>query len=69
MINYSLGWPCDCCDDWKDSSEGYIVLRNGQRICQQCYKRKQITQQILSAKRKKLRAPALPPRVTQAVPY
>ncbi|NJK74993.1 MAG: hypothetical protein HC786_02290 [Richelia sp. CSU_2_1] len=69
MINYSLGWPCDCCDDWKDSSENYIVLRNGQRICRQCYNRKQRTQLILSAKRKKLGTPTLPLRATQTVPY
>ncbi|MGL5064296.1 MAG: hypothetical protein ACRC62_30280 [Microcoleus sp.] len=66
MINYSLGWHCGCCDDWKDASEKSIVLRNGQRICQQCSDRKQRTQQLLARKRK-LKAPALPPKVTPTI--
>ncbi|MCC3404203.1 MAG: hypothetical protein JGK17_01030 [Microcoleus sp. PH2017_10_PVI_O_A] len=67
-MNYLLSWPCGCCDDWKDSSESCVVLRNGQRICQSCYDRKYKNQKQ-SARRRRSNIPVSPQTVTETVPY
>ncbi|MEK0179224.1 hypothetical protein [Microcoleus anatoxicus] len=68
MINYLLGWPCGCCDDWKDISENSIVLRSGQHICQSCYDRKLKTQK-LAARRKRAKISVSDQTVLQTLPH
>jgi len=67
-MNYLLSWPCGCCDDWKDNSESCVLLRSGQRICQQCYDRKYKTQKLF-ARRKSSKLSVSQPTVTQTAPY
>ncbi|WP_333157134.1 hypothetical protein [Microcoleus sp. B9-D4] len=67
-MNYLLSWPCGCCDDWKDSSESAVVLRNGQRICQSCYQRKYKNQKLF-ARRRRSDISVSRPTVTETVAY
>jgi len=67
-MNYLLSWPCGCCDDWKDCSESFVVLRNGQRICQSCYARK-YKHHKLSARRRRSNISVSPQTLTETIPY
>ncbi|MEG4291897.1 hypothetical protein Q5692_24225 [Microcoleus sp. C2C3] len=67
-MNYLLSWPCGCCDDWKDSSESCVVLRNGQHICQSCYDRK-YKHQKLFARRRRSNISVSPQTLAETIPY